>query len=236
MLDIWCKEAYQKVALKCSLSTGSCISHQFQIYHIKRESKLNLLWKMLLILHEYKFLVNLLGLNLFNGSNRKYQFAGVIFMVVCASVISMSFGNFLLNTENLNEEATNSIITIFACLMAFIYTTHILFNRVRFSSMEKELEDIVNESKNDKWRYCKEYKFNWYFFARALRLFKGILTKKSNKLYADIEQRFTFYMRIIVKTCGVASIVGLYPFVFVAYQWCVGKYTLNSWVYHLKLW
>lgn len=226
----------QKVVLKCSLCTGSCISHQVQIDHIKRELKVNLLWKMLLILYEYKFLVNLLGLNLFNGSNRKYQFTGVIFMVACASVISMSFGNLILNTEDLNEEATNSIITISACSMAFIYTTHILINRVRFSSMEKELEDIVNESKSDNWKNRKEYKFDWYFFRCILRLFEGIVKKKGNKLYADIEQRFTFYMRIIVKTAGGFSSVGLYPFVFVAYQWCMGNYTLSSWVYHLKLW
>lgn len=102
---------------------------------------------MLLILHKYKFLVNLLGLDFINRNNRAKQFTGIGFMVVSASVITMSIGNFILNTENLNEEATNSIITISACLMALIYTSHVLINRVRFSSMENELQAIVNESK-----------------------------------------------------------------------------------------
>lgn len=109
---------------------------------------------MLLILHEYKYLVNLLGLDLFNRNLRRNQFTGVAFMIVSFSVIAMSFGNFITNIDKVNEEATNSIIAILACLMAFTYTSHILINRVRFSAMENKLQDIVNESKCcEIWKY-----------------------------------------------------------------------------------
>lgn len=98
---------------------------------------------MLFILQKYKYLVNLLGLDLLN--DRKFQFTGVCFLIMSALVITMSLGNLLLNTE-VNEETTNSIIASLACLMAFIYTAHMLINRVRFSAMEDELQHIVNES------------------------------------------------------------------------------------------
>lgn len=111
---------------------------------------------MLLILHEYKFLVNLLGLDLFNRNIRRNHVTGVAFMIVSFSVIAMSFGNVITNTDKVNEETTNSIIAILACLMAFIYTSHVLINRVRFSSMENKLQDIINESK-----WCEMGKYCW---------------------------------------------------------------------------
>lgn len=144
-------ERNSKITLKCVEPLINCLKYASVIYQVCCASNVNqkklCLMKMLLILHKYKFLVNLLGLDFVNRNNRVKQFTGIGFMIVSASVITMSIGNFILNTENLNEEATNSIITIFACLMAFIYTSHVLINRVRFSSMENELQAIVNDSK-----------------------------------------------------------------------------------------
>lgn len=66
--------------------------------------------------------------------------------------------------------------------------------------------------------------------------FQGIQKNGNDKMYAEVEKRFTFYMRIIRRATCVLSSVGLYPFVPVAYDWCMGKYVSESWIFHLKLW
>lgn len=101
--------------------------------------------KMLLILQKYRFLSNMLGLELLN--NGKYQFAAVAFMILSSSVILMSFANVIVSADKVNEDAINSFIASIACIMAFVYTAHMLINRMRFRAIEIELQDIVNESK-----------------------------------------------------------------------------------------
>lgn len=127
-------------------SGESCISHRSSIIRIKSEFILKLT-VMLLILQKYKFLMNFLGLDLLINKERSCRFAGVGFIITSSAVILLSLGNVIVNTDKINEDATNSIIASLACVMALVYTAHMLINRVRFNDMENELQDIVNESK-----------------------------------------------------------------------------------------
>lgn len=65
---------------------------------------------------------------------------------------------------------------------------------------------------------------------------KGIHRKGNDDLYVARERRFTSYMTIITRATFVLSSSGAAPFPLAAYFWCIGKYTVNSWVFHLKLW
>lgn len=75
--------------------------------------------------------------------------------------------------------------------------------------------------------------FNWKI---CFAISKGIRLK-GNKWYTEVEDRLTYYMKILTRaTFFLLSALGIFPFVRVACDCCLGKYTTDSWIFLFKFW
>lgn len=64
----------------------------------------------------------------------------------------------------------------------------------------------------------------------------GIQVKQNDRLYAETEEKFTYFMKMAIYATTFTSVMNLTPLIWVAYQWCMGTYTLDSWFIIYKMW
>lgn len=94
---------------------------------------------MFLILQKYKFLIQYFGSHSSERNSLKFPFMTFCYLVVVIANILAP-----LNNKNV-KELPNSFIATAGTSTISIYILHILFNRVRFDSLENDLQNIVNE-------------------------------------------------------------------------------------------
>lgn len=88
-----------------------------------------------------------------------------------------------------------------------------------------------------KVRSVKMHFFLFANFIDGLVNFVGI-KKDENRIivYARAGQQITFVMKICIIVAAATAIAQVSPFLLVAYLWCMGKYTLNSWFFCYPIW
>lgn len=65
----------------------------------------------------------------------------------------------------------------------------------------------------------------------------GMEIKVMNKfIYVKAAQRINAAMKIVTIAFFSAPIIYLSPFILVTFQWCMGNYTINSWIFYYAVW
>lgn len=187
----------------------------------------------MLILEEYRFLARFFGSHQSGLGKLKYQFMAVGFLV-------MTFFYILAPLDNQSlRQLIASIISLSGLSPIFVFVLHILINGAQFDSLENALQDIVKESR---CKHClvivedRSAHINYLSTYMFYSFWKGIRLKKSYKLYAQAEQQISFYAEIAKKNIYLLIATGLVPFACVAYDCCLGKYTIESWIFLMKFW
>lgn len=83
---------------------------------------------------------------------------------------------------------------------------------------------------------CADIFMNKTHSKNVLIFFKGIRLKGNAVIYAEVEQRVTFYADIAKKNVYMISAAALFPFLRVAFDLCLGKYTIDSWIFVIAFW
>lgn len=105
----------------------------------------------MIILKNYKFLVKWLGLEPFRLNNVRNNSYAFCYLISALLDVAMYVGNLILNMNDM-EETINSLITLAGSLVGLTFVIYVLLNSDRFTSLEKDLQDIVDESKCEKIR------------------------------------------------------------------------------------
>lgn len=98
----------------------------------------------MLILQNYKLLVQWLGLEPFRSNNVKNHFNALCFLVVGVLNVVVAVGYFLVDVNDM-KEAFDSVLRL-GCTMTLTIVLHFLLHSDRFTSLEEVLQDIVDES------------------------------------------------------------------------------------------
>lgn len=65
---------------------------------------------------------------------------------------------------------------------------------------------------------------------------KGIRLKGNVTMYAEVEQRMQFYINIAKKNIYLLIVTAMFPIVRVTFDWCLGSYTVDSWIFFISFW
>lgn len=180
----------------------------------------------MLILEKYRFLAKFFGSHQSGRSKLKCQFMAICFLVIIFFCMLAP-----LNNENLRQ-LIRSIISLSGLTPIFVFVLHILINGAKFDSLENALQDIVNESQCE---LCLEIVEDRSGITLCFVL-KGNRLKKSHELYAQVERQISFYADIAKKNIYLLIITALFPFACVAYDFCLGKYAIESWIFLVTFW
>lgn len=183
----------------------------------------------MLILEKYRFLARFFGSHQSGRSKLNCQYVAICFLVMTFFCILAP-----LNNQNL-WQLIHSIISLSGLSPIFVFVLHILINGVRFDLLENALQDIVNESRCKLCLKIAEDRCAFVYLS-VLFISKGIRLKKSYKLYAQVEQQISFYAGIAKNNIYLLIVTALFPFACVAYDYCLGKYTIESWIFLITFW
>lgn len=100
----------------------------------------------MIIIQNHKFLVKCLGLEPFRISNVKNNLNAFCYLPLIPLHAGMAVGYLILNIDDM-KSATSSAIVPMGCVVTLTYVLYFLLNFDRITSLEKDLQDIVDESK-----------------------------------------------------------------------------------------
>lgn len=58
----------------------------------------------------------------------------------------------------------------------------------------------------------------------------------NNKMYEKTEGAFKLFLKSALNFFLIPVVWSLSPFIVVAYYWCLGKYTIDSWFFFYSVW
>lgn len=100
----------------------------------------------MIILQNLKFLVKSLGLQPFRLNNVKNNLNALCCLATVLLHIVMAVGYFILNIDDMEAIMSAALVPL-GSVMLLTYILHFLFNSDRMTSLEKDLQDIVDERK-----------------------------------------------------------------------------------------
>lgn len=178
----------------------------------------------MIVLREFKFLQKLMGLNP-GVENIAVRLVYLFVLSSCTLMLSLfSISNF----HNDIYGALGVLPTIAGFAVLVVNYLQLLISREPFNSLLNELQNIVNESMklpNGEQLYLID--FPWFI---------GEEKGKSEKIYVKATQKASFATKIIIYGSLWVPILSISPFLLAAYHWCLGIYTLDSWILFFPVW
>lgn len=185
----------------------------------------------MIVLSEFKLLQKLMGLNPLGGvENIAVRICNLYILTSC----NLMFVVYLI--VNIHGDIYQVLATLPPiCAYTSLIATymHLLLRRKQFYSLLDELLEIVGESK--KRQIVKSHTsplqsncFIWFH--------KGARNIENETIYARTEQRTNFATKFFIYGALAISISTLCTFILAACHWCLGIYTLDSWIFFYPAW
>lgn len=210
-----------------------------------------------MIFGKYNFYVEAIGLS--PQADRKNLIGRVIVSVSFLSLISMMSVFLILNLRRDFDQTFLMVPTYFAYGANIAVYFLLLLNRKHFFSLWRRLEDVVRESR---WHFsffflqiyfisyssqkfllgwvagsCWHDATNEQILQKFELKFSGTTKDKMNKIiYEKAATQINFAMKVLVISIWSNVMMHLSPFILVFYEWCLRKYTIDSWFFYVPIW
>lgn len=135
--------------------------------------------------------------------------------------------DFILNCRENLIRACNALIPVLGYVVMLTIYWHFTINRQRFYLIFDEMKVIVGTSTNDNCLHPPGL--------TGLFLISG--WKYQAAIYVETEKEIKYFVRscwnyIVLPIVGMSCM----PCVMAAYFWCIGNYSLKSWIFFYNLW
>lgn len=178
------------------------------------------------VLEDYKFIQKLMGLNPIGGLEN--IILRVIYSILLLSSDLLISIFFISKIYDDIYRALAALPAIFGFTLLMTTNWYLLITRKRFHSLLDELQDIFNESKSEN--------ASSHIFTVVISHDFHVGSKENGEMYIRAEQRTSLATKIIMYGSCAIPVSSLAPFVLATYDWCLGKYTTDSWIYFYSFW
>lgn len=212
-----------KIVNKYSLSSALSVSLVFNVLQIKQVKFLRL---KMSILRTYKLLDDFMDLDAVRRSECWIGFRTAYISVSFLCWFTMSLVDLILNIDDFEKIAQPMIMVTGHSIVITVYCRFI-FSRDRFIKLLDDFQSIVDESMSlSILRIRRSIQFHKRKIFSA-----GIQLKQDRIFYTETESRLTKSTKIGLSIAGSVFYIAFIPYVRLVYQWCVGTYTLDSWMF-----
>lgn len=185
----------------------------------------------MIVLSGFKLLQRIIGLSPMGGlENLIVRF---IYLFVFFSGVLMFSIYFILNIRDDMYRALATFPLICGYMIHALIYLHLLSGRKHLNSLLNDLQNIVDESKNLKRFQYRNYYAKWMI---SIKFHTGMKEKENEVNYAKAEQQNSAATNVFMYGSLSIPVLFLSPFALVAYHLCLGKYTLNSWIFLYTAW
>lgn len=134
--------------------------------------------------------------------------------------------------SNFNADIIRAVTSLTGSLITAIWTInywHLLINCEQFHSNFDDIENTICESE---WLAKRRLWMKNKCFASCF----STGTQKNSTIYAETEQRIKLYLNIFGKALLVPVVMSFAPFLIAGYRWHMGDYSIDDWLYFVRVW